>query len=101
MLSLDTEDRIVTTTTCISIAFLVTLPQPTGGGCQGKEDRVSDATSFLRQDSQDGSHHTPGLDLILPGLKPGSEFLKEDPFLCDGLLIIEASRIKNLTHFSA
>lgn len=50
------------------------------GGCQGKGDTVSDSTRLLRQDSQDGSHRKPGLNLSLAGLKPGSELLRDDQF---------------------
>ena len=40
-----------------------------------------------------------GLDHSLAGLKPGSEFLKDDQFLCDRLLFIEYSRIKTFNLF--
>lgn len=51
----------------ISIAFHSNFTTTGGAGCQGKEGVVSDSTWSLRQDSQDKSHHMPGLNLSLQG----------------------------------
>lgn len=96
MLSLDTEDRLITTTT--SIPSFCSNFSTTGGEGGVKARRI---WSLILGRNLRMEVTISALDHSPAGLKPGSEFLKDDQFPCHRLLLIECSRMKNLTHFSA